>query len=119
MRVVRYILPGLLALGLLVTSVGWYRSASAGDYQRFDSCSFDGTTLVLSYSYGANQMISPSVDTRGPDVVVALESEVGEGPTPAIALHGEARFVMFGAQTTIRYPDGQALNCSPRGSGSR
>jgi hypothetical protein len=119
MRGSRYILPGLLIVGLLVTSVGWYRSASAGGYQHFDDCRFDGDTLVLSYTYGANQMVSPRVDTRGRDVIVALESERGEGPTPMIALHGEARFAMFGAQTMVRYPDGQRLGCSPSRNGAR
>jgi hypothetical protein len=119
MRAIRYVLPGLLAIGLLITSVGWYRSASAGGYQHFDACSFDGTTLVLSYSYGANQLVSPRVDMRSRDVVVALDSERGEGLTPMIGLSGEARFSVYAGQQTVRYPDGQRLECSPGRNGSR
>jgi len=55
MRVVRYLLTALLAVGVLVTSVGWYRSAHASTAQHFDGCSFDGRPLVLTYSYGANR----------------------------------------------------------------
>ena len=112
MRAIRYIVLGVLTVGLLVTSVGWYRVASAGSDQHFDSCRFDGQTLVLSYSYGANQRVSPTVDTRGGDVVVALHVEVGKGSTPAIGLSGEARFAIFGEPTSVRYPDGEKLNCS-------
>jgi hypothetical protein len=111
MRVVRYLLTALLAVGVLVTSVGWYRSAHASTAQHFDGCSFDGRPLVLTYSYGANQMVSPRVDTRGRDVVVALDTKVGNGPTPAIGLSGEARFSVFGGQQTVRYPDGERLDC--------
>ena len=105
MRAIRYIVVGVLTVGLLVTSVGWYRVASAGSDQHFDSCRFDGQTLVLSYSYGANQRVSPTV-------VVALHVEVGKGSTPAIGLSGEARFAIFGEPTSVRYPDGEKLNCS-------
>jgi hypothetical protein len=113
MRVVRYLLPVLLLVGVLVTSVGWYRSAHTSTVQHFDTCSFDGTTRVLTYSYGANQMVSPRVDTRGRDVIVALETTVGDGPTPAIGLSGQARFATFGGQQTVRYPDGERLDCPP------
>lgn len=113
MRDVRNLLAALLTVGVLVTSVGWYRSAHASTAQHFDGCSFDGRTLVLTYSYGANQMVSPRVDTRGRDVVVSLDTKVGNGPTPAIGLSGEARFAVFGGQHTVRYPDGEGLDCSP------
>jgi hypothetical protein len=111
-RAIRYIIVGVLTVGLLVTSVGWYRLASAGSDQHFDACRFDGQTLVLSYSYGANERLSPSVDTRGGDVVVALHIEAGAGSTPDIGLTGEARFAIFGEPTTVRYPDGEKLDCS-------
>ena len=117
MREIRYILVGVLAVGLLVTSVGWYRVASAGSEQRFDSCRFDGQTLVLSYLYGANERVSPSVDTRGRDVVVTFHVEAGTGSTPDIGLTGEARFAIFGEPTTVRYPDGEKLDCSPKSTG--
>ena len=119
MRAIRYIIVGVLTVGLLVTSVGWYRVASAGSDQQFDSCSFDGQTLVLSYFYGANERVSPSVDTRGGDVVVALHVEAGTGSTPDIGLTGEARFAIFGEPTTVRYPDGEKLDCPPKSSATQ
>ena len=119
MRAIRYIVFGVLTVGLLVTIVGWYRVASASSAQHFDSCRFDGQKLVLSYSYGANERVSPTVDTRGRDVVVALHVEAGTGSTPDIGLVGEARFAIFGEPTTVRYPDGEKLDCSPTSTGTQ
>ena len=118
MRAIRFIIVGALTVGLLVTSVGWYRVASTGSEQHFDSCSFGGQTLVLSYFYGANERVSPTVDTRGNDVVVALHVDAGKGPTPSIALPGEARFAIFGEPTIVRYPDGKKLDCAPKSIGT-
>ncbi len=112
MRMIRYLVVGLIALGLVVTSAGWYMSANAGAEQRFDSCRFDGDALVLTYSYGANQAVEPRVDARGGDLVVSLRTEQGEGVTPAIGLHGEVRFMVFGGAAAVRYPDGERLSCS-------
>jgi hypothetical protein len=111
MRAVRLLLPALLTVGILITSVGWYRSAHTSSVQHFDACSFHGTTLVLSYSYGANQMVSPQVDTRGRDVIVALDTKVGDRPTPAIQLSGQARFSILAGPQTVKYPDGERLDC--------
>ncbi|HET7736406.1 MAG TPA: hypothetical protein VFK52_10550 [Nocardioidaceae bacterium] len=110
----RLILTVLLAAGLIGTSVGWYRSESADDsYKRFDSCSFDGNELVLRYTYGANQVVSPSVDMTGREVVVRLDVDgAGGGFTPSIGLLGQARFAVFGGQTVVKYPDDEVLNCS-------
>jgi hypothetical protein len=118
MRVVRHLLPALLMVGVLVTSVGWYRSAHSSSVQHFDSCTFDGTTLVLTYSYGANEMVSPRFDPRGREVIVALDTKAGDGPVPAIALSGQARFRLFGPRQTVRYPDGERLNCPPPAEGT-
>ncbi len=112
MRKIRYLIVGLIALGLVVTSVGWYMSANAGAEQRFRSCRFDGNTLVLTYSYGANQAVEPRFDARDGDLVVSLRTEQGEGDTPAIKLSGEARFMVFGRAGAVRYPDGEQLSCS-------
>lgn len=112
MRILRYALVGLLAVGLIVTSVGWYLSTLHGGERRFDSCRLDGDLLTLSYSYGANEMVSPSVDTRGPDVVVALRTRVGDGLAPAIRLSGRARFTVFSGPRIVRYPDGDQLDCA-------
>ena len=119
MRAIRYIIVGVLTAGLLATSVGWYRVASAGSDQHFDSCRFDGQKLVLSYSYEANERVSPTVDTRGGDVVVALHVEAGTGSTTDIGLTGEAGFAIFGEPTTVRYPDGEKLDCSPKSGGTQ
>lgn len=113
MKVVRYLAEGLLLIGLVVASVGWYRSdhAEGTDINRFDSCRFEGDTLVLTYVYGANQLISPSVDTRREYIVVGLNTKVGDGITPAIGLSGEARFIIFGGPRSVRDADGHGLDC--------
>ncbi len=114
MRMIRYLVVGLIALGLVITSVGWYMSANAGAEQRFDSCRFDGDTLVLRYIYGANEAVEPRIDARGGDLVVSLSTQRGEGVTPAIGLLGEVRFTVFGGAAAVRYPDGEQLSCSDR-----
>ncbi len=50
----------------------------------------------------------------GNDVVVALHVDAGKGPTPSIALPGEARFAIFGEPATVRYPDGKKLDCAEK-----
>ena len=62
--------------------------------------------------YALVGLVSPSIDTRGPDVVVALRTHVGDGLTPAILLAGQARFTVFSGPRTIRYSDGDQLNCA-------
>lgn len=112
MRRVRYLVPGLLLVGLVATSVGWYRAADAGAGRPFSSCRFDGDTLVLSYTYGVNDAVSPSLDATGPDIVVALRVKHGGGSVPAVGLTGEARFAIYGGHRTVRYPGGEALTCT-------
>lgn len=112
-RPARSVVLGLLVVGLLVTSVGWYRSATAGSDERFDSCRFEDGTLILTYSYGANNLVSPSVDMTDGEVVVSLEVDVSDDPAPAILLHGKARFQVFGGDpSVVRYPDGKELACA-------
>jgi len=110
----------LLATALAVTTLGWIRASDnlqLGEDApaRFDDCTFDGGKLILKYSYGANQLVAPSVDTRhGDRIVVELSTKVGEGVTPAIGLYGQAEFLMFGSDETppvVEYPDGQRLKC--------
>lgn len=119
------ILVLLLGTALLITTVGWMRATESIQLgedapARFDGCTFDGNTLVLRYSYGANQMVAPSVDTRQQDkIVVKLDTEVGDGMTVAIGLAGRAKFLVYGADgdTTIEYTDGKRLTCDePRAS---
>lgn len=114
MRKIPYFLVGLTGLALVVTSVGWYRSAAAGAEQRFDSCHFEGETLVLGFAYGANQAVEPRIDSRGGDVVVSLRTHAGSGDTPDVGLLGEARFAVFGGPAPVRYPDGEQLSCPRR-----
>jgi hypothetical protein len=114
MRVIRSMVVGLMSVGLIITSVGWYLSGSAGAEQRFESCHLDGDLLVLTYAYCANQAVEPRVDTRDGDVVVSLRTESGDGATPAVGLSGEASFLIFGGSTSVRYPDGEVLPCPRR-----
>ena len=112
MRVVRYLVLGVLLAGLVVTSVGWYRAADAGGERTFESCRFDSDTPVLSYTYGVNEIVSPSLDTTGADIVVALRVKRGDGSAVMIGLTGEARFAIYGEDRTVRYPGGEVLTCT-------
>lgn len=114
MRLLRHLVPIVLLIGLLVASTGWYRSATAGGEQRFESCRIEAPTqtLVLKYFYGANQRVSVSLDTTRADVaVVGLHVRDGGGTTPAIGFKGEARFPLFGDPSLVRYEDGKELIC--------
>lgn len=108
----------VVTIALAVTSVGWARAGAKDDAgrpsnARFSQCTFDGSTLVLFYDYGADQLVEPSVDMRGDRVVVRLRTAAGGGITPAIGLFGRARFTVFGADrsTPIEYADGVRLDC--------
>jgi len=111
-RAVRYVVLGALVAGLLVTSIGWYRAADAGTERAFDSCRFDGDTLVLTYLYGVDEVVSPTLDATGDDIVVALRVRRVSGSAPAVGLTGEARFAIYGGRRTVRYPGGEALSCT-------
>jgi hypothetical protein len=111
-HVLRYSALGLLVVALIVTSVGWYRSARSVGGARFDSCTFDGTSLALTWTYGVDSLVSPSVDVRSGRIVVGLQ-EQSSGAHIAVGLHGEARFVVRGASRPVEYADGTALACPP------
>ena len=119
MSVARYVLLGALVCGLLATTAGWYLTAHEGSEEAFESCRIEEGYLVLGFAYGANYAVRPSMDIRGRDVVVALNVERGDGPAPAILLHGEARFMLLGGSDTIRYADGKVLDCSQQPAGTR
>lgn len=114
MRKIPCMVVGLIALGLVVTGIGWHLGASAGAEGRFDSCHFEGETLVLTFAYGANQAVEPRMDTRDGDVVVSLSTQAGSGDAPDVGLLGEARFSVFGGVAPVRYPDGEELRCPQR-----
>ncbi len=104
----------LLSGALTVTSVGWYRSSDivGGDEVRFSSCRWEGSTLVLGYLYGVAELISPSVDSRNGELTVALRTIVDDGPHIAIGLGGEARFGIYDGPKTVKYEDGEELDCA-------
>ncbi len=112
MRARDVLVPGVLAVALVVAGTGWYRASASGAERRFDSCRLDGQTVVLAFRYGANEVVSPTVDTTGPDVVVALRARHGSGSAAAVAYTGEVRFALTGAGRTVRYPDGRTLDCT-------
>jgi hypothetical protein len=109
----RLVLPGLVLVALVVTSVGWARSAADAPYVgQVDGCRWDGDTLVVRFLYGANEEVSPVLDARDGDLVVSLEIRSGGGDTPSIGLGGEASFLVFGdAGGRVLRPDGSELVC--------
>jgi hypothetical protein len=116
-RVLRHSAVGLLMVALIATSIGWYRSAHSVGGSRFDSCTFDGTTLVLTWINGVDSLVSPSVDVRSGQIIVGLREDQGSGGHIAIGLPGEARFVVRDADGPVAYDDGRPLACPPPAHG--
>lgn len=101
-------LVGAVLLGGLI----WLRT-SHEQPRRFESCRWEGDTLVLQWLYGANERVGASLDARGGgELTVALAGEVGDGDRVDIGLSGEARFAVYGGRTAVRYEDGTPLKCS-------
>jgi hypothetical protein len=113
MRIARYVVLGVLAIGLLVTSVGWYLSAHPGG-ERFESCHWEGTTLVLGYTYGPGDTVSTMVHPSGDHVVAQLRVDRAEGNQATVALTGEASYPVSSGPLPVRYPNGADLNCPQR-----
>jgi len=113
MRIARYVVLGVLVIGLLVTSVGWYLSAHPGG-ERFESCHWQGTTLVLGYTYGPGDTVSTMVHPSGDHVVAQLRVDEAPGDRPAVALVGQARYPVSSGPLPVRYPNGADLNCPER-----
>jgi hypothetical protein len=113
MRIARYVVLGVLVIGLLVTSVGWYLSAHPGG-ERFESCHWDGNDLVLGYTYGSGDTVSTMVHPSSDHVVAQLRVDEAGGAQPAIALTGEARYPISGGPRAVEYPNGAELNCPVR-----
>src|SRR6185312_16012664 len=68
MRILQYVVGAVLVVALAVTSIGWYLSAHPGG-TRFESCHWDGSDLVLGYTYGIGDTVRTLVNPQGDDVV--------------------------------------------------
>jgi hypothetical protein len=110
MRVSLYVVGGLLVVGLIVTSIGWYLSAHPGG-ERFESCHWEGKTLVLGYSYGVGDTVSTMVRPEGDHVVAQLRIDKGGGDRVTIGLTGEAHYPVSAGPLPVEYPNGAELNC--------
>jgi hypothetical protein len=101
----------LLAVGLVVTGIGWYLSAHPGGV-RFESCRWDGSKLVLGYTYGAGDTVSTMVHPEGDHVVAQLRVHEAGGSHTQQVLTGEATYPISGGPVPVEYPNGAKLNCS-------
>ncbi|MBO0846791.1 MAG: hypothetical protein J2P22_15395 [Nocardioides sp.] len=110
MRLVRSGVIAVLAIGLLVTGVGWYLAAHPGG-DRFESCHWEGNTLVLGYTYGTGDTVHAMVNPQSDDIVAQLRvDEAGSDHTRGV-LSGESRFAVDGGPRPVHYPSGAELNC--------
>jgi hypothetical protein len=109
MRIVRYVVLGVLVVWLVVTSVGWYLSAHPGG-ERFESCHWEGDDLVLGYTYGSGDTVSTMVHPNGDHVEAQLRVDEAEGGV-AVTLVGKARYPISGGPRPVQYPNGAELNC--------
>jgi hypothetical protein len=114
MRILQYVVIALLGVGLVVTSVGWYLSAHPGG-ERFESCHWEGSTLVLGYSYGSGDTVSTMVHPDGDHVKAQLRIDEPGGNRIAQSLMGEARYPISGGPLPVQYANGKQLNCPDRG----
>lgn len=115
MRILQYVVIALLAIGLVVTGVGWYLSAHPGGV-RFESCHWEGETLVLGYTYGSGDTVSTMVHPAGDHVVAQLRVHENGGSHTDQGLAGDARYPIAGGPMPVRYPNGAELNCPTRRS---
>jgi hypothetical protein len=113
MRIVLYVVTGLLAVGLVVAGIGWYLSAHPGG-QRFESCHWNGDRLVLGYTYGSGDTVSTMVHPDGDHVVAQLRVHQAGGSHTDEGLVGEATYPVAGGPLPVRYPNGAELNCPAR-----
>jgi hypothetical protein len=104
---------GLLAIGLAVAGIGWYLSAHPGGV-RFESCHWDGSKLVLGYTYGAGDTVSTMVHPESGHVVAQLQVHEASGNHTQQALTGEATYPISGGPMPVKYPSGAELNCPTR-----
>src|SRR5436190_16463744 len=78
MRILQYVVGAVLVVALVVTGIGWYLSAHPGGV-RFESCHWEGSQLVLGYTYGSGDTVSTMVHPDGDHVVAQLQVHEGGG----------------------------------------
>jgi hypothetical protein len=110
MRIVQYVVGALLLVALAVTSIGWYLSAHPGGV-RFESCHWDGSRLVLGYTYGPGDTVSTMVRPVGDHVEAQLQVHEADGSHTQQVLTGEATYPVARGPVTVKYPNGAELNC--------
>jgi hypothetical protein len=110
MRIALYVVAALLAVGLAVTSIGWYLSAHPGGEQ-FESCHWDGSKLVLGYTYDSGDRVSTMVHPVGDHVEAQLQIHEAGGNNTQQVLTGEATYPISGGPLKVKYPNGAELNC--------
>lgn len=113
MRILQYVVIALLGAGLVVAGIGWYLSAHPGG-ERFESCHWEGSTLVLGYSYGSGDTVSTMVRPDGDHVKAQLRIDEPGGDRTAQTLMGEARYPVSGGPLPVQYANGAELNCPSR-----
>lgn len=122
MAKLRLSVEGLLVVGLLITGVGWYLSShpdanlpwGRDATPRFESCTLDDQgTLTLTIAHGVGEKMTPSVDLRGPGIVVSLKREVDDSPHIAIQLNSTFKVSTNAGlrSPAVRYADGTPLSC--------
>ncbi len=114
MRILQYVVIALLGVALVVTSIGWYLSAHPGG-ERFESCRWDGSTVVLGYSYSSGDTVSTMVHPDGDHVVAQLRVDSPGGDRAGVGLMGEARYPVSSGPLPVEYPNGKQLNCPTHG----
>jgi hypothetical protein len=112
-RILEYVVGALLVVALAVTSIGWYLSAHPGGV-RFESCRWDGSTLVLGYTYSAGDTVSTMVHPSSGHVEAQLQVHEPDGDQSPQTLTGEARYPVSGGPMPVRYPNGAQLGCATR-----
>ena len=112
-RILQYVVIGLLGVALVVTSIGWYLSTHPGGV-RFESCHWEGENLVLGYVYGSGDTVSTRVRPSGEHVVAQLRVDRADGAQTLQALTGEATYPISGGPVPVEYPNGAELNCPQR-----
>jgi hypothetical protein len=105
MRIAQYVVGALLVVALAVTSIGWYLSAHPGGV-RFESCHWDGSKLVLGYTYGAGDTVSTMVHPESDHVEAQLQVHESGGAHTLQVLTGEATYPISGGPIPVEYPNG-------------